>query len=134
MPSMTRSVALASWYVRLTVARQEAQRLQAKVDLLEKQHTQLGRHCLEWIQAEGAIRVLVSLQDPERLRLKRVLLGKRSDAYRRRCAEPVNTKVQYKAATRDLCVVEEAEILANEIESSAVQVRTECALSATECD
>ena len=120
--------------VRLTVARQEAQRLQAKVDLLEKQHTQLGRHCLEWIQAEGAIRVLVSLQDPERLRLKRVLLGKRSDAYRRRCAEPVNTKVQYKAATRDLCVVEEAEILANEIESSAVQVRTECALSATECD
>jgi hypothetical protein len=47
-------------------------------------------------------------------------------AYRRRCAEPVNTKVQYKAATRDLCVVEEAEILANEIEGSSVQVRTDC--------
>jgi hypothetical protein len=38
----------------------------------------------------------------------------------------VNTKVQYKAATRDLCVVEEAEILANEIEGSSVQVRTDC--------
>ena len=72
--------------VRLTVARQEALRLQAKVDLLEREHRQLERLCLEWIQAEGAIRVLVSLQDPERLRLKRVLLGKRSDAYRRRCA------------------------------------------------
>ena len=46
----------------------------------------------------------------------------------------MNTKVQYKAATRDLCVVEEAEMLANEIEGSAVQVRTDCAPSATECD
>jgi hypothetical protein len=71
---------------RLTVARHEALRLQAKVDLLEREHRELERLCLEWVQAEGAIRVLVSLQDPERLRLKRVLLGKRSDAYRRRCA------------------------------------------------
>ena len=63
---------------------------------------QLHGHCVAWLRCEGQLRVLASLQDPERLRLKRVLLGKRSDAYRRMCAEPVDTKLQYKAATREV--------------------------------
>ena len=76
-----------------------------------------------WVLAEGRLRVLTSLQSPERGRLNRILLGKRSEAYRKMCAEPVDTKLKYKAATRELSVVSEAESLAEAIESSDVQHR-----------
>ena len=74
-----------------------------------------------WVQQEGRLRVLATLQAPERLRLNRILLGKRSDAYRKMCAEPVDTKLKFKAARRELTVVQEAESLADEIERSDVQ-------------
>lgn len=87
---------------RLGVAKADVQKVQLRSELLQREHDELHGHCVAWLRCEGQLRVLASLQDPERLRLKRVLLGKRSDAYRRMCAEPVDTKLQYKAATREV--------------------------------
>ena len=78
----------------------------------------------EWARSEGGLRVLTSLQAPEYERLNRVLHGKRSIAYRNMCAEPVDTKIKYKTAKRELTVVAEAEALADQIEETDVQQRT----------
>lgn len=109
---------------RYQAAQQELENSHCRTALLEVEHTELSRHVDSWLECEGALRVIASLMQPQRLRLKRMLLGKRSDAYRRMCAEPVDTKLQFKAATRELAVVVASETLAAEIESSVVQDRT----------
>ena len=85
-------------------------------------YLEVDRLVTEWLTQEGKLRLLASCQTTERKNLKRILMGKRSDAYRRMCSTPIDAKLVFRTAKRELSLVEEACKLAEELEQTSVQV------------
>ena len=92
---------------RIDEARDALHKARAHDNALKTALNGLSAPLRQWMQREGSIRVLTSLQAPERLRLTNTLLGKRSQTYRKMCSEPIDTKIKFRAAVRELNVVEQ---------------------------